>query len=254
MFYLEDSKLYVVKDIVSWYREACNDPKSKVLPHPTKYRWKSWDNDRLWCSIFFSIGVKGGSKAARDYIEPIEKGYEDFELKVFELTPLDTESRMRKIWEFGRGNNRLGKALGRFFSRPENFGRKNGFERNITDAFSILEKHGFMDWFYEIDSYSEDREKAKAMEEFPGVGLKVSRDFLNDIGMTDSLIALDLHVLKEMQDNWGWSVPSQTPTDRPLYEAIEDGVRNIARRAGATVLEIDKAIYFGRMTDEYIHS
>jgi thermostable 8-oxoguanine DNA glycosylase len=76
----------------------------------------------------------------------------------------------------------------------------------------------------------------------------VSRDFLNNIGMTDSLIPLDVHILREMGENWGWAVPVQTPTDRRLYEQIEDSVRDIAIRVGCTVVEIDKAIFSAQLS------
>ena len=69
--------------------------------------------------------------------------------------------------------------------------------------------------------------------------------------MTTSLVALDIHVLRLMREGWGWPVPAQTPSDRRLYEKIEDGVRETAQKIDATVLEIDKAIYFAGMTGEH---
>ncbi len=251
MYKLAIDKLTFVNNLLEWYNKSLSNPNSKVLPHPEYGRWKKWSDDRIWCSVFFSIGVKGGSRAARDYLESIEKGLEEFELPIASLTPLEFGDRMRKIWRFGRGYNRSGKALGRFFSKDENFGRKNSFEKSIAESFGVLEKHGFAKWFREISEYNDDRKKAHFMEELPGVGLKVSRDFLNDIGMTNSLIALDIHVLAEMRDTWKWAVPPTTPNDRTIYEAIEDGVRAVAESIGVTVLEIDKAIYFSRMTAEF---
>jgi hypothetical protein len=42
--------------------------------------------------------------------------------------------------------------------------------------------------------------KAKPLEFLPGSKLKVLRDFLNNIGMTDSLIPLDIHIQYEMRN------------------------------------------------------
>jgi len=248
---MRDNHLDIVSDIVNWYREAHKDPSSLVLPHPEKGRWKQYDDSRLWCDLFFTVAAKGSSKAARDYLEPIEDGFLGFELKVADLKPLNFNERMKLIWEFGRGKNRLGKALGRFFSTPQKYGRNNSYERVCTDFFCAFEQRGFTKWLHEIDKLSSERDKAKELELVHGINLKASRDFLNAIGMTETLIALDVQVLQEMKNNWGWNVPPQTPSNRELYEKIEDGVRDIAKRIGATVLEIDKAIYFGRTTGEY---
>ena len=64
---LNEKILVRVKSLIDWYRNAQHDPNSKVLPHPLEDRWKNWDDNRLWCSMFFAIGVPGSSRAARDY-------------------------------------------------------------------------------------------------------------------------------------------------------------------------------------------
>lgn len=252
MSYLVDDRiLRRVSELLDWYRGAQVDPDSLVLPHPVKDRWKEWDDNRLWCSFFFSIVVPGGSRVARDYLEPIEDGLVEFELRPSRLLPLTTNQRQEAIWKFGRGENRLGKALGRFFSKPGNVGDTRNCEHKLTHIFGILEERGFKRWFEEIDSFDDDRLKAAQLEFLPGAKLKVSRDFLNDLGMTDTVIPLDVHVLAEMNNRWGWHVPKDTPTDRALYEAIEDSVRKIAIELDCTVVEIDKSIYFSRSTKEY---
>ena len=81
----------------------------------------------------------------------------------------------------------------------------------------------------------------------PGSNFKVTRDFLNNIGMTDALIPLDIHVLSEMRNNWGWNVPKATPLNRKKYESIEEAVREIAKAIGCKVVEIDKAIVSFRL-------
>lgn len=215
-------------------------------------RWRTWDDNRLWCSLFFTVAAKGGSVVARDYMEDIEEGLREFELHPRMLIPLSSEDRMRAIWEFGRGKNRLGKALGRFFSTPQKYGQPKGYERACTNFFNEFEKHGFTKWLHEIDKLPDERSKAMCLEVVPGINLKASRDVLNDVGMTTSLIALDVQVLGEMREHWKWLVPKQTPSgNRILYEAIEDAVRELANRLGNTVVEIDKAIYFARMTKEF---
>jgi len=236
-FRLGDEQLVAVSDIVSWYREAQADPRSRVLPHPKKERWREFDEDRLWCDIFFTVAVKGGSRVARDYMQSIEDGTATFELKVSQLRALEPEARMPAIRAFGRGENRLGKALGRFFSLPENFGQDNSYERVCADFFEAFKSRGFTDWLYAIDALVDERQKAMTLELVPGINLKASRDFLNGLGMTTTLVALDVRVLRELKEKWGWNVPLQTPShDRGLYEAIEDGVRDVAERIGVTVV------------------
>ncbi|MFZ1682528.1 MAG: hypothetical protein WAU88_00215 [Candidatus Zixiibacteriota bacterium] len=251
-YQINSDVLRYVEEIVSWYGTASQNRHSRVLPHPAFGRWKSWDDCRLWCALFFTVAAKGGSGVSRDYLEGIEDGYYEFELHPKGLIPLSYDNRMRQIWEFGRGKNRLNKALGRFFSTPQKFGRPNSYERVCTDFFCTFEKHGFTKWLYEIDQLSDERSKAKCLEEVPGISLKASRDFLNELGMTTSLIALDVQVLGEMREHWRWDVPTQTPSgNRGVYEAIEDAVRLIAKQLQLDVLQIDKAIYFARMTGEY---
>lgn len=81
----------------------------------------------------------------------------------------------------------------------------------------------------------------------PGSNFKVTRDFLNNIGMTDTLIPLDVHVLSEMRKSWGWNVPKATPSNRKKYENIEEGVREMAKIINCKVIEIDKAIVSFRL-------
>lgn len=251
VYSVTDNILKRVQSLLEWYRKAQSDPASKVLPHPIKNRWKFWDDNRIWCSFFFSIVVPGNSRIARDYIEPIEEGLLEFELHPKLLLPFKEKERLRIIWEFGRGKNRLKKALGRFFSKPHNFGIPKNSEYKANQIFSILVKRGFKEWFEQIDQLEDDRAKAQALEILPGVKLKVSRDFLNDIGMTDSVIPLDIHILSEMRQNWNWIVPDNTPASREIYEHIENAVRLIADKLNCKVVEIDKAIYFARMTREF---
>lgn len=250
-YLVTDEIIKRVESLLDWYREAQNDPRSKVLPHPIKGRWKKWDDNRLWCSFFFCIGVPGGSRVARDYIEPIEEGLLEFELRPEILLPLSSADRLTKIWKFGRGRNRLNKALGRFFSKPQNMGATSSCEYKINQIFSALAEKGFMKWFEEIDMLGDDIKKVDSLQYLHGVKQKVSRDFLNDIGMTDSVIPLDVHILSEMHNIWGWSVPKETPQGRDIYLAIEDGVREVANKLNCTVVEIDKSIYFARMTREF---
>ena len=251
MYSINDDILKRVQSLLKWYRKAQSDPTSKVLPHPVKNRWKFWDDNRICCSFFFSIAVPGNSRVARDYVEQIEEGLLQFELHPNLLLPFKEEERLKIIWEFGRGKNRLKKALGRFFSKPNNFGSPKNSEYKANKIFSILVEKGFKEWFNQIDELEDDRAKAQVLEIIPGVKLKVSRDFLNDIGMTDSVIPLDIHILSEMRQKWNWIVPSSTPASREIYVHIEDAVRIIADSLDCKVVEIDKAIYFARMTREF---
>ncbi len=248
---LDDDKLYLVKSIVNWYCNACNNPSSQVLRHPEFGRWKSWDDDQLFCSIFFAVAAKKRSIEAREYLDLMENHNLNFELQVSMLTGLSYEKKLMKIWEFGKGKNRLNKCLGLYFSTPGNIGRKGNYERTITDFFCAFEDRGFKAWLIKMEKIKSERDRAKQLEFVPGIKLKASRDFLNDIGMTNSLVALDSHVLSEMREIWKWKVPENTPSSRKRYLEIEDGVRDIARRIAATVLEIDKAIYYARSTGEY---
>ena len=112
----------------------------------------------------------------------------------------------------------------------------------MNETFQNLVKKGFITWFKEIDELDDDRLKAKEIEILPGSKLKVSRDSLNNIGMTDTLIPLDIHTLREMRTKWKWDVPTSTPSKRENYEKIEDAVREIAMSINCKVVEIDKAI------------
>jgi thermostable 8-oxoguanine DNA glycosylase len=257
---LSDQKLKQIYDKVIWYRNASKVAKSKVLPHPEFGRWKKWDDDRVFCSIFFCIAARNNSIAARDYLDPIEKGDLKFELKVSDLMPLSDNERIRLIWEFGTGNNRNKARLGIYFSQPHkvnNVGKypktRNNYERVIAETFKLFAERGFIDCLIDIDRHHKQRDKANIVAALipMGVKQKVSRDFLNDVGMTDSLIALDRHVMAELKEIWGWDVRDGTPPNKAEYDEIEDAVRSVAGHLGVTVLEIDKSIYFSRMTREF---
>jgi len=231
---------------VEWHRrqlECCAD----VLPLPEKDRWKLWDNNRLWCTFYFSIVSPGGSKNARSYLKRIEANEIEFELNPKDLAKMDTDESIKAIWKFGTGFNVIHKRLGRFFSKSDKVGNDRSLEYKLNETFEMLRKQGFILWFEKIAEYEDERLKAKELEVLPGANLKVTRDFLNNIGMTDSLIPLDIHVLSEMRNNWGWSVPKATPSNRGKYENIEEAVRGIAKAIGCKVVEIDKAIVSYRL-------
>ncbi|MCK5097855.1 MAG: hypothetical protein KAR45_07105 [Desulfobacteraceae bacterium] len=94
--------------------------------------------------------------------------------------------------------------------------------------------------------------KANELTFLPGIKLKVSRDFLNNMGMTDTLIPLDIHILSEMKKEWGWNVPENTPSNQKKYEEIEDAVRKIADIINCKVVEIDKAIVSLRIDNKQL--
>jgi hypothetical protein len=238
-----------VTDILHWHRQQLKNPSSPVLPIPVPNAWKTWDANRLWCAFFFSIISPGGSAAAREYLRRIEDGSAKFELNPELLAPLSRADRLQAIWNFGTGKNFLGKRMARFFSKPGNIGAPHNCESKLADAFDILEKKGFLNWFATLDALEDDRRKAAALEFLPGAKLKVSRDFLNNIGMTDSLIPLDVHILTEIAQAWGWdwNVPRKTPSNRAIYERIEDSVRDVAASVKCTVVEIDKAVVSWRL-------
>jgi hypothetical protein len=216
-----------------------------LLRHPQKDAWRKWGDSELWCTIFFSIISPGGSKVAREYLGFIERGG-DFELKPDRLISLSRPERISAIWEFGKGKNVLNKSLARFFSRSGNVGSTGTPEYKLANIFEEMHKRGFMEFLHSLDAFKDERLKAKQMEFLPGVKLKVSRDFLNNIGMTDTLIPLDRHILDEMKTIWGWNAPKNTPSKREDYEAIEDTVRHIADEINSTVMEIDKSIFSAR--------
>ena len=235
-----------VRNIVDWHREqlkCCAD----VLPLPERDRWKYWDNNRLWCTFYFSIVSPGGSKNARSYLKLIEANEIEFELSPTDLAKMDTNERILSMWRFGTGSNAIQKRLGRFFSKSNKVGNYRSLEYKLNKTFELLRKHGFILWFEKIDNLENERLKARELEILPGSNFKVSRDFLNNIGMTDSLIPLDIHVLSEMRDNWGWGVPKATPSNRMKYDNIEDAVREIANAINCRVVEIDKAIVSYRL-------
>ena len=242
-FSISDKLLDRVASVIDWHRQEIKNPESSVLHIPEKDAWKTWDDNRLWCSFFFSIISPGGSKTAREYLKNIEDGRITFELHPEKLATLSDKERIKKIWDFGTGNNFLHKHLDRFFSRRGNIGDIRNFEYKLTNVFTVLMKNGFIEWFETLDKLTGEREKARALEFLPGSKLKVSRDFLNNIGMTSTLIPLDVHVLKEMKEVWGWTVPKATPSNRKKYEEIEDSVRIIAQKIKCRVVEIDKAIF-----------
>jgi hypothetical protein len=235
-----------VSKIVAWHKNELRNPDTLALRIPAKDTWKNWDDNRLWCSFFFSIVSPGGSTSAREYLKLIEDGTIEFELNPKGLSALSDKDRMKALWTFGTGSNFINKRLGRFFSKPERVGSKNSLESRLFLAFSLLSQKGFMSFFEKLDELTDDREKAKALEFLPGSKLKVSRDFLNNIGMTDNLIPLDIHALGEMA-GWGWNVPTVTPSDRETYERIEDAIRLIANELECTVVGIDKAIFSSRI-------
>jgi len=239
---INDQIIKQITSTVEWYRNQLNDRSSNALPLPEKNRWKQWNDNRLWCSFFFSIVSPGGSKNAKAYLKLIENGRIEFELHPNKLVRMENKERVLAIWEFGTRGNYLQERLGRFFSKRENRGDPRNFEFKLNETFQILVKKGFISWFKEIDKLEDDRLKAKELEFIHGSKLKVTRDFLNNIGMTDSLIPLDVHILKEMRTNWNWDVPEKTPSKREIYEKIEDAIREIATRINCKVVEIDKAI------------
>jgi hypothetical protein len=236
-----------VKSVLDWHRREIKNPESLARRIPVKDAWKTWDDTRLWCTFFFSIISPGGSKAAREYINRVEDGEIAFELRPETLGNLSEEKRIKKIWEFGTGKNLLQKRLGRFFSKPENAGDARNFEYKLARVFEVLAANGFLKWFERLDGLADERERARALEFLPGSKFKVSRDFMNNIGMTSTLIPLDgPNILAEMREAWGWRVPEDTPSDREEYEEIEDAVRVIAGKIGCRVVEIDKAIFSKR--------
>lgn len=240
---ITDQILKRTASIIDWHRNELDNNTPSVLRLPEKDKWKQWDNCRLWCSLFFSISSPGGSKYAREYLRLVEHREIEFELHPDKLISLDDKERISSIWEFGTGKNCINKRLARFFSKKDNINRSPGsLETKLNTVFLELYRKGFINWLKTIENMPDERLKAKEMEVLPGSKLKVSRDFLNNIGMTDSLIPLDIHILKELRDNWHWSVPSFTPSSRKNYERIEDAVREIARQLGYKVVEIDKAI------------
>ena len=243
---ITDQIVTQVTSTVVRYRSQLTIRNSSALPLPEKDRWKKWDNNRLWCSFFFSIISPGGSKNARSYLKLIEDGKIEFELHPDKLVAMENKERILVIWKFGTGENHLKKRLARFFSKPENIGKVGSLEFKLNETFQNLVKKGFITWFREIDELDNDRFKAKGIEFLPGSKLKVSRDFLNNIGMTDSLIPLDIHILDEMRTKWKWNVPKSTPNKREIYEKIEDAVREIAKKINCKVVEIDKAIVSAR--------
>lgn len=243
---ITDQIVTQVTSTVERHRNQLNNRNSNALPLPEKDRWKKWDNNRLWCSLFFSIISPGGSKNARAYLKLIENGKAEFELHPDKIVNIENKERILAIWKFGTRDNHLKKRLARFFSKPENIGKAGSLEFKLNETFQNLVKKGFITWFKEIDELDNDRLKAKGIEFLPGSKLKVSRDFLNNIGMTDSLIPLDIHILDEMRTKWKWNVPKSTPNKREIYEKIEDAVREIAKRINCKVVEIDKAIVSAR--------
>ena len=160
---------------------------------------------------------------------------------------MDTNGRIKAIWRFGTGHNVIHKRLGRFFSKPDRVGSSSSLEYKLNETFEMLHEQGFITWFENIARLADERLKAKELEILPGSNFKVSRDFLNNIGMTDSLIPLDIHILSEMRNNWGWIVPKMTPSNRRKYDCIEDAVREIAQIIDCKVVEIDKAIVSYRL-------
>ena len=235
-----------VRNIVDWHREQLKC-YADVLPLPERDRWKYWDNKRLWCTFYFSIVSPGGSKNARSYLKLIEANEIEFELNPTDLAQMDTNERILLMWRFGTGANAIHKRLGRFFSKFYNIGNDRSLEYKLNETFELLHNQGFILWFEKIDNLETERLKARELEILPGSNFKVSRDFLNNIGMTDSLIPLDIHVLSEMRGNWGWSVPKATPSNRMKYDKIENAVREIAKTIGCKVVEIDKAIVSYRL-------
>lgn len=231
-----------VTSTVEMYRNHLISGNPNALPLPEKDRWEKWNDNRLWCQFFFSIISPGGSINAKAYLQLIESGKIEFELHPDKLINMENEERILAIWQFGTKDNYLKKRLARFFSKRESIGKADSPEFKLNEAFQNLVKKGFISWFIEIDELDDDRLKAKEIEILPGSKFKVSRDFLNNIGMTDSLIPLDIHTLREMRTKWKWDVPTATPSNREIYEKIEDAVREIAMRINCKVVEIDKAI------------
>jgi hypothetical protein len=237
-------------NMVDWYRKEQENPSANVPQHPQKDIWKKWDDNRLWCSLFFSIISPGGSQVAREYLEDIENHEKEFELSPNHLFHLDSKERRKAIWNFGKGHNRLGKQLARFFSKSFINTHPHNFEYKLGNTFDKLYgdyKEDFKQLFYTLNNINDERMKAKHIEEYLP-GLKISRNCLNNIGMADTLIALDRHILSEMNEKWKWDVPKNTPSSRQRYEEIEDAVRLIAKEINCTVVEIDRSIFFYKAT------
>lgn len=238
-----------IQSIIKWHRNEIEVKNPEILLIPERDVWKSWDDNRLWCSFFFSIISPGGSSNARKYLKLIEDNKIEFELNPAQLSNMPRIRRIDSIWKFGTGDNIIEKRLGRFFSKPDNIGCDGSLEDRVNDTFEKLNDRGFIKWFNQIDKLEGERSKAKELEILSGSKiLKVSRDFLNNLGMTKTLIPLDVHILTEMRKNWMWNVPKSTPSNRDKYENIENIVRKIAKDLGITVVEIDKAIVSYRIT------
>ncbi|MFH1035200.1 MAG: hypothetical protein V1806_11895 [Pseudomonadota bacterium] len=240
-----------VSRIVEWHRSQLNVNNPSVLAVPQKDQWKAWDDNKLWCTFFFSVISPGGSINARKYLRLIESGELAFELNPSKLSEMTDEQRIEEIWSLGVGNNYINTRLARFFSKPGKKYVENSLQSNLNDTFLQLKNRGFIAWFVEINKISDERSKAMELEFLPGSKFKVSRDFLNNVGMTETLIPLDVHILGEMIDNWGWDVPKHTPPVRCKYEEIEDAVREIAEKVHCKVVEIDKAIVSWRISQRH---
>ena len=120
-FPITDELLEQVALVIDRYKQEIKNPQSSVQRIPVKDAWKTWDDNRLWCSFFFSIISPGGSKTAPEYLKYIEDGSIKFELYIEKLAALSHEERIMEIWEFGTGNNFLHERLGLYF-RISRFG------------------------------------------------------------------------------------------------------------------------------------
>ena len=41
-----------ISSVINWHREALKNNNKAILQVPIKDNWKSWDDNRLWCSFF----------------------------------------------------------------------------------------------------------------------------------------------------------------------------------------------------------
>ncbi|MCK5097854.1 MAG: hypothetical protein KAR45_07100 [Desulfobacteraceae bacterium] len=111
-----------ISSVINWHREALKNNNKGILQVPIKDNWKSWDDNRLWCSLFFSITSPGSSKNAHEYLRKIENGMQDFELKPELLSSLSDGERIKAIWTFGTGKNAIKSILEDFSANLKTLG------------------------------------------------------------------------------------------------------------------------------------
>jgi thermostable 8-oxoguanine DNA glycosylase len=124
---------------------------------------------------------------------------------------------------------------------------------NLSEIFTYLEDGGWIELLTELKAIEKDTTKEKerkviehiAAGNFPGLGPKQARNFIQWLGLSQYVIPLDTRIFKKMKEYGVSPVPKKGEgmSEEPLYRFFEDGMQEIAQRIGVLPCMLDACIF-----------